>query len=153
VSALETRIPPPVLLVVVAGLMLAAGSYLPPSPFSGGSRMALSAILFVLAGVFGAPAVRAFLRAGTTINPVDVDRASKLVTAGAYGISRNPMYVSMVLLLLSLAAGSGQLALLLGPLGFALFITRFQIIPEERAMTEIFGGSYESYKARVRRWV
>ncbi len=152
-SALETRIPPPILLVLVAGLMLAAGSYLPPSPFPDGPRTALSAILFVLAAVFGAPAVRAFARAGTTINPVDVGRASKLVTTGIYGISRNPMYVSMALLLLSLAAWLGQPALLLGPLGFVLFITRFQIIPEERAMAKLFGEGYETYRTRVRRWV
>ncbi len=152
-SGLETRILPPILLVLVAGMMLAAGSSLPPGPFPDGLRISLSSTLFVLAAIFGAPAVRAFARAGTTINPVDVGRASSLVTTGIYGISRNPMYVSMALLLLSLAAWLGQPALLLGPVGFVLFITRFQIIPEERAMTRLFGESYETYRIRVRRWI
>jgi protein-S-isoprenylcysteine O-methyltransferase Ste14 len=153
VSALETRIPPPLVTLLVAGLMLAAGAVLPPGPLPDNVRLGASLVLFVMAGLFGAPAIRAFLRAGTTINPVVVDRASALVTTGVYGISRNPMYVSMALLLLSLAAGLGQPALLLGPLAFVLFIDRFQIVPEERAMTRLFGEAYEAYRARVRRWV
>jgi len=42
---------------------------------------------------------------------------------------------------------------LLGPIAFALYITRFQILPEERAMVKIFGAEYEDYRRRVRRWI
>ena len=42
---------------------------------------------------------------------------------------------------------------LLGPLVFVLYITRFQIAPEERVLGRIFGRDYDDYRARVRRWL
>jgi protein-S-isoprenylcysteine O-methyltransferase Ste14 len=153
VSALDNRIPPPIVMLIVAGLMVAARKILAASPIAPSIRASAALVLFAAAALFGAPAVRAFLRAGTTINPVAIERASTLVTTGVYGVSRNPMYVSMALLLLSLAAGLGQPLLLLGPIVFVLFITWFQIVPEERAMTQLFGIDYEAYRKRVRRWL
>jgi protein-S-isoprenylcysteine O-methyltransferase Ste14 len=153
VSALNNRIPPPVVMLAVAAAMLGASAVLPSSSWPASVRAGVALVLFALAGVFGAPAVRAFLRAGTTINPVAIERASKLVTTGVYGVSRNPMYLSLTLLLVSLAAGLGKPLLLLGPLVFALFIDRFQIVPEERVMAQLFGPEYEAYRQRVRRWL
>ncbi len=42
---------------------------------------------------------------------------------------------------------------LLGPLAFALYITRFQIQPEERMLQRLFGEAYTHYTRRVRRWL
>ena len=67
-----------------------------PSTFGNTVRFAGAAGFALLAGVFGAPAFAAFGRAGTTINPVDIDAASALVTGGIYRISRNPMYVGVL---------------------------------------------------------
>ena len=36
---------------------------------------------------------------------------------------------------------------------FVLYIGRFQIAPEEQVLTALFGGEYDAYKARVRRWI
>ena len=63
------------------------------------------------------------------------------------------MYVAMTCLLASWAAYLATPWSLLGPLFFVLFITRFQILPEERAMTAKFGTDYGDYKRRVRRWL
>jgi protein-S-isoprenylcysteine O-methyltransferase Ste14 len=63
------------------------------------------------------------------------------------------MYVGLAGVLTALAIGLGNPWLLLGPLAFVLFITRFQIIPEERVMAAKFGADYADYKARVRRWL
>jgi protein-S-isoprenylcysteine O-methyltransferase Ste14 len=100
-----------------------------------------------------ASAIRAFRRANTTVNPVHVERASALVTSGRFARTRNPMYVAMALLLAAWAAWLCQPAPLLGPLVFVLFIARFQIIPEERALAAIFGADYAAYKNRVPRWL
>jgi protein-S-isoprenylcysteine O-methyltransferase Ste14 len=107
----------------------------------------------LLAGSYGFPAIRAFMRAGTTINPVAIDTASILVTTGPFARSRNPMYVAMALLLTAWALALNSLAALAGPLLFVLFITRFQILPEEGAMSAKFGATYTDYRARVRRWL
>ncbi|MFM9936629.1 MAG: methyltransferase family protein [Novosphingobium sp.] len=152
-SPLDNRIPPP-LVTLITGAVMAGASYLvPPAPLPYPVRLGGLALVMVVGGVFGARAIAAFGRARTTINPVDIDAASTLVTTGIYGVSRNPMYVGLTSLLLALALGLGNAWLLLGPLGFALYITRFQILPEERAMAARFGETYAAYRSRVRRWL
>jgi protein-S-isoprenylcysteine O-methyltransferase Ste14 len=116
-------------------------------------RLGISVSLFIAAGIFGAPAFRAFGKAKTTINPVDIDRASTLVTTGIYARTRNPMYVGLSLILLSFAAWLGQLAPTIGPLFFVWFTTQFQIMPEERVLATKFGSAYSDYQQSVRRWL
>ena len=125
----------------------------PTVPIPGGWRMATAASL-VLAGVtFTAAGVRAFRRAGTTINPVTPQAASAFVTQGAFGRTRNPMYVGFTAVLLGWSAWLAAPWALLGPLAFAVFLTRFQIIPEERVLRAKFGRSFDEYRQRVRRWL
>lgn len=148
---LEHRLPPPfVFLIVAATLWLAA---LPFEPVDlAGLRWPLVAMFFVLSLV-GPLGIREFARAKTTIDPVNITNASTLVTSGVFRITRNPMYVSMASLLIAEAFYLAAPLALLGPLLFVLFINRFQIIPEERAMTAKFGAQYKAYQARVRRWL
>lgn len=150
---LDNRVPPPLVLLLVAGAMGTGAALLPSSGLQGPLAGALTACCLVVAGFFGPPAIRRFRRAGTTINPVTIDRASQLVVEGVYGWSRNPMYVAMAAILAAIAAAAAQPVLLIGPIAFILFITRFQIIPEERAMATLFGAAYASYRSRVRRWL
>lgn len=56
-------------------------------------------------------------------------------------------------LLLAWALYLANWAALLGVALFMAYITRFQIIPEERALQRIFGKEYEAYRRSVRRWV
>jgi protein-S-isoprenylcysteine O-methyltransferase Ste14 len=42
---------------------------------------------------------------------------------------------------------------LLGPLVFVLYINRFQVVPEERVLSSMFGAAYSAYQAKVRRWL
>jgi protein-S-isoprenylcysteine O-methyltransferase Ste14 len=150
---LQNRVPPPLVFLVVALAMGAVAAALPSSGLHGPFTWALTVALLLLAGLSGPPAIRRFYRAGTTIDPVAIDRASVLVTDGVYRYSRNPMYVAMAALLGALAAFSAQPWLVLGPVAFVLYITRFQILPEERAMNLRFGAEYEAYRERVRRWL
>lgn len=73
--------------------------------------------------------------------------------AGPYRFTRNPMYLGMVLILLAWCLWLGNAAALLALAAFVGYITRFQIVPEERALAGRFGAAYEDYRRRVRRWV
>lgn len=150
---LETRIPPPVLAIAIAVAMGAAAWASPPSPIPWPARAAATVLLLLAGGAFGPVAIRSFLRAKTTTDPMHVERASSLVTTGIYARSRNPMYVGLAFLLTASAAWLGIAATVLGPIAFVLYMTRFQIIPEERALAARFGDDYRRYQAVVRRWL
>jgi len=59
----------------------------------------------------------------------------------------------MALALVAWAVYLSSVWSLLGPVLFALYITRFQIVPEERVLDRLFGASFAAYKKRVRRWL
>ena len=148
---LEARIPPP-LVTLLCGwgmYLLVPGSPLLDWPL----RSVLPALLVIAAARFALPAVRAFRRAGTTISPVQVERASALVTQGVFARSRNPMYLALSLLLGAWAAWLARPEALLGPALLMAWLTRFQILPEEHVLAARFGADYAAYRARVRRWL
>ena len=150
---LELKIPPPII-----GLCLCVLMWFTP-PLAGtvdlplGVRIAI-ALAFVIVGQSIAIAgVVEFRRAKTTINPIKASSASSLVTGGIYRYTRNPMYVGMLLTILGWAAYlSNPLTLLFAP-AFVLYMNRFQIKPEERVLTTLFGAPYAAYTGRVRRWI
>ena len=81
------------------------------------------------------------------------NETSKLVTDGFFKITRNPMYLGMLLFLLGLSIYNGLIVgLIFLPL-FVGYITYFQIIPEEDAMLEILGEEFKVYMKKVRRWI
>ena len=111
------------------------------------------AVVLVSAGFLtGISGVVTFLRAKTTVDPTK-PRASSLVTWGVYAISRNPMYLGGLIMLLGWTVFlSNALALLFLPV-YVLYINRFQIAPEERALRSLFGETYVAYQACARRWL
>ncbi len=87
------------------------------------------------------------------MNPIKPGAASSLVSSGVYRFTRNPMYLGLSVTLLGWAMFlSNPLALLAVPL-FVLYINRFQIDPEERVLSSLFGAEYAAYKEKVRRWL
>jgi protein-S-isoprenylcysteine O-methyltransferase Ste14 len=94
----------------------------------------------------------AFRRAGTTVNPLHPASSRALVTTGLHRMSRNPMYLGHTLLLAAWACWLQHPAALVGVPLYAAYVTRYQIIPEERALSVTFGAAYAAYRARVRRW-
>jgi len=146
---LEHRIPPP-LVAFISGLLmwLAVRPIAPP-----GSRLWL-ALLVVLAGIAVCLAgVASFRRARTTVNPLRPESASSLVVAGIYRHTRNPMYLGFAIVLLGWCVFLGSALAVLGVAAFVLYIGRFQIRPEERALRELFGAEFDAFCGRVRRWV
>ena len=94
---------------------------------------------------------RAFKVHRTTIKPFE--RPSFLVTTGPFRLTRNPIYLGMVLLLLGVALLLGTLTPLAVIPVFTLWIDRGVIRFEERTLAETFGDAWQSYRRRVRRWI
>lgn len=152
-QALEHKIPPPVVALVIAAAMWALSLVMPGGEPSTSWRMII-AIMIALVGVgIDIAGAITFLRAKTTINPLKPDATSSLVTSGVHRFSRNPMYVGQALLLLAWAVWLSPALALLGLPAFVLYINRFQIAPEERALSAHFGDAYAAYRSRVRRWL
>ena len=150
---LENRIPPPLVALLIALLMWLSARWLPVTGLPSAVRYGAGVALLIAGICFSLPAVRSFRRAGTTVNPVRIEQASDLVTGGIYRVSRNPMYVGLTLVLCAWSFFLESPWTLLGPALFVAYTTRFQIIPEERALEVKFGESYRDYCRRVRRWL
>lgn len=152
-KALELKVPPPVVALVVAFAMWVV-SRLTPIVEVGATVRSAVAIVIALAGIsLAAAGITAFRRARTTLNPHKPDTASALVTGGIYRVTRNPMYLGLALVLVGWASFLGAPWALLGPVVFVACITRLQIVPEERVLQSAFGEAYAAYRARVRRWL
>lgn len=145
------KIPPPLLMLMAALLMTGLAQIDPLAVFYLPYRGSVCAALSLTAFGFAFTAIRQFLQVRTTITPIAPHKASELVISGAFRITRNPMYVGLVLLLAALALFLGSwLAITVLPL-FIAYLTAFQILPEEKALTEKFGAPYLAYQQRVRR--
>ena len=150
---LELKIPPPAVAVLIGVAMWFAADSGPSVvlPLLGRS-LAFGAIALV-GGAMALAGDLAFKRARTTINPFKPQNTAALVTSGVYRFTRNPMYLGLFILLLGWAAFLCSAFALLGPIAFVAYITRFQIVPEERVLSAKFGAAYSEYRARVRRWI
>ena len=98
-------------------------------------------------------AVNSFKKQSTTVNPIKIENASSLVTSGVFEYSRNPMYLGMALILLGLALMFNMIGGILFTLLFTIYITKFQIKPEEEVMERLFGEDFLKYKKNVRMWL
>ena len=150
---LELRIPPPAVGLIVAGGMWGVAHIPPLLQLPDLVRLLIAAVLGTLGGAVALGGVMSFRRAQTTVNPLKPEASKALVATGVYSFTRNPMYLGMVLALFAWAVYLPSIWSLLGPVLFALYITRFQIVPEERVLDRLFGASFAAYKERVRRWL
>jgi protein-S-isoprenylcysteine O-methyltransferase Ste14 len=152
-GSLEVKVPPPAVALLFGLLMWLASRLAAPVEVPFGVRVGAAVILAAVGLTFGVSGMVSFARAKTTMNPTKPGAASSLVTGGVFRVTRNPMYLSLLLYLLAWAAYlSNWLALLFLPV-FVVYINELQIKPEERALSALFGAEYASYQARVRRWL
>lgn len=152
-SFLENKIPPPILTVLIALLMRWGNSVTVIETPAPSWRYVLVIGLVVVGVMLGVLGVLAFRAVQTSTNPLKPEQASALVTTGVYQVTRNPMYLGLLLWLLALAAYLWSWWLLAGPLIFVIYMTRLQIQPEELILQNLFGERYSSYAAKVRRWI
>lgn len=150
---LETRIPPPIVAALICAAMwwLSLISQLLHLPMS--ARLAVALAIASIGGMVAMGAGVRFRRAKTTVNPLKPQTASSLVTAGVYGHTRNPMYLGLLFLVVAWAVFLSSPFALAGPVAFVSYISRFQIAPEERVLSGLFGAEYAAYQSRVRRWL
>ena len=147
------KMPPPVIALIAVITLFIVHWMLPFLSIRIPGQSILGGLL-ILAGIAVAVvAVRGFFQAETTIRPDEVDKASTLVTSGLYRFTRNPMYLGLALLIAGIGLALGTMFVPIVLAVFVWVITTKQIIPEERALENIFGQDYVSYKNDVRRWI
>ena len=100
-----------------------------------------------------ATGVLSFRMAETTVNPMKPDSSSALVVSGIYRWTRNPMYLGFLCILIGWGIFLSNAAAFLVLPGFVFYLNRFQIEPEEQALTRLFGETFLTYRSRVRRWI
>lgn len=150
--SLDSKIPPPLVVLVMAVFMWLISRAVPSLHFELPGHTWLGAAVVLAGFVTGSSGVLSFRKAHTTTNPMKPG-ASTLVTRGVYAMSRNPMYLGGLIMLFGWAVFLlNVLAFLLLPV-YVLYINRFQIEPEERVLRSLFGETYVAYQARARRWL
>lgn len=140
-------------LVFLAGLIVGfVVDWFFPMPFVlEAYDLPVGLVLIGLAIVFMVWAVRTMGKAGTNVDPRQPSLA--IVTDGPFQFTRNPMYVSMALILVGFAVWLNSLWIL-GALAVVVFIMTYGVIMREEAYLEKkFGKTYLDYKAKVRRWL
>ena len=152
-QTLELKIPPPVVAALVAGSMWAIAMLAPLVDAPAAMRVAVAVVMVLIGVTFDLAGLIAFRRTKTTVNPRKPEKAVALVCSGVYRLTRNPMYLGLVFVLVGWAVYLSSAWALLGPVAFALYINRFQIKPEERVLSTLFGSRYAVYKSSVRRWL
>src|ERR1044071_7757040 len=139
VHALELKIPPVALVIGVALLMWLAAACAPGLNVSFPFQSVVAWVLGLSRIIICILGIASFKRAKTTVNPTKPESSSSLVTSGIYRRSRNPMYFGFLLMLAGWAAARANVLGFLALPAFVLYMNQFQIEPEERALSSLFG--------------
>ena len=148
---MNNKIPPPI-ITLICGM----GIYFSRPLFPKYNYISIDIIAasFLLLGIIILiTAVLSFKRQSTTVSPLQPEKASYLVVSGIFKYSRNPMYLGMLLILISMTIKFNFVGGILIIFAFITFITKFQIIPEETALERLFGKEFTRYKKKTKRWV
>lgn len=152
-KSLERKLPPPLVFIILClAIKFTSDEFNTLSVNLPFAHIVLIACL-VVSVLVGFAGVYEFRKAKTTISPIQVKHASKVVDTGVFSFTRNPMYLSMFVLLFGFAYWQQNILSMLITFIFVFYINRFQIFPEEAALEELFGATYVDYKQRVRRWI
>jgi len=145
------KIPPPILV-----LILVSSNYFSSKKFDlfHLPNQDLISILILLIGmlILINPIFK-FIKSKTTIDPIKFKKVNKLITSGIYKYSRNPMYLGLLMIVISTSIFYLNIFSITTPFLFYFWINRFQIKREEIFLTEKFGKEYSLYKAKTRRWI
>lgn len=93
----------------------------------------------------------AFKKEQTTVKPFEISTA--LITTGVFGISRNPMYLGMVLILIGIAILMGSLPPLIVIVFFTALMELVFVKTEEKMLEQHFGLTWTEYQSKVRKWI
>lgn len=142
---------PPMFLLGAMALMAMLHGLVPLTQLLVFPWRALGAI-FIVAGLgLNIWASGLFKQVGTAIKPFA--KSSSLILDGPFRLSRNPMYLGMIVLLIGIAIGLGSVTPWLVIPAFVVLVSRRFVVAEEHKMEVEFGAKYLAYCARVRRWL
>ena len=145
------KIDAPVLLVITILFTVILQRFAPLPFFPSLPSRIIGAILFIGGLAMGMPAFRGMLKAKTSPNPHRPTNA--LVFEGTYRITRNPMYLSMLMIYAGICTFFQNLWFIPFLPILAWLFTTWVIIPEEKYLEQKFGQEYLDFKSRVRRWI
>ena len=145
---LDTKIPPPIVTIIILSII-----YLFDLNEYNLNTDIISILILFIGLIFILSAVIQFVNRKTTVNPTKPHKTTTLVITGTYKITRNPMYLGMLLIIISFAFyKTSIISIILIPF-FIFYINKFQIEPEELEMRKKFGKEYEDYCKKVDRWI
>ncbi len=153
---LELKLPPPLLVLLLFVIMavcyftvsLGRLTFLPARVLNIiGILILFDAAVMVFWSVF------LLHRKQTVVSAVHPEKTSTLLTQGPYKFSRNPIYLGLVLLILSMFCFMPHVVGILSVPCCVLYLHYFQILPEERILAQRLGEQYAEYCKRVRRWL
>ena len=145
------KIPPPllVLILVVSNYFSSKKIDLILIP----NQNIISFIIFLIGLIILINPIVRFVKSKTTIDPIKFKKVNKLITSGIYKYSRNPMYLGLLMIVISTSIFYLNIFSIITPMLFYFWINRFQIKSEELFLTEKFGKEYLLYKTKTRRWI
>lgn len=153
---LELKLPPLLVVLIIAidmwllSWIFASGFNIHWQFSTPNALLWLSIAIGVVLPLLG---VYEFRQHKTTVNPLQPKKSTSVVRSGIYRLTRNPMYLGFLFLLFAFGLWLGSIpALVMLPI-FVWYLTRFQIIPEERILFDNFGKPYADYMEQVRRWL
>ena len=149
---MRLKIIPPLVVLLFGGIMYVLDRFLPVGEFDFFGRSLLIKALFLAGLLIAILAFIQFARHKTTTNPRQLEKVNSLVTNGIYKISRNPMYLSLLLFLLAWGLYLGNAFNAVTAAAFVSYMNAFQIRPEEEVLKQKFGSVYIQYCKAVRRW-
>jgi len=148
---MKDRLPPPTYLNALIPLAIVLHLVLPIKRIIYSPYTYLGSILILLGVVLNIWSGRQLRKMNTTID--FYGRPSELATDGPFRISRNPIYLSGVILSLGIAILLGSLITFAFPIALFLILNGLYIPSEEEVLEKTFGREYLEYKQRVRRWI
>tara|TARA_Y100000996_G_C21968366_1_gene415302 strand:- start:6 stop:452 length:447 start_codon:yes stop_codon:yes gene_type:complete len=148
---MKKRIPPPLIAMLCVLIIFLSKSIFPSFVFS--YKLQLGIFVITIGFLLLIISIKSFIDNKTTINPLNLKKSTYLVTSGVFRFSRNPMYLGMLLFLLGTAIILNIIGGLIISILFIFYMNFFQIIPEEKALENLFGKNYRNYRKTVRRWI
>ena len=145
------KIPPPILVLILVSSNYFSSKkidliHLP-------NQDLISIIIFLFGILILINPIFKFIKSKTTIDPIKFKKVNKLIISGIYKYSRNPMYLGLLMIVISTSIFYLNIFSITTPFLFYCWINRFQIKREEIFLAEKFGKEYMSYKTKTRRWI
>ena len=148
---MNNKIPPPIIALVCAlGILFSKPFF---REYSNVNNSSISILFFLIGIACFFFAIKLFKKHNTTISPLKPEKATSLIVSGIYMYSRNPMYLGMLFILISISIKFNIIGGIISISTFIIYITKFQIIPEEEQLKRIFGEKFLNYKKKTRMWL